>query len=135
MGPRFRLDRPTRLARELRADANEIERLLWAHLRRSQLNGLKFSRQMPIASYVVDFVCRARKLVVELDGSQHADAVEYDARRTAEIESQGYRVIRFWNSDVLTNLDGVLAVIADAATDGERAPTPQRPLARGRGSR
>ena len=135
MGARFRLGRPTALARKLRNNTNEIEDLLWSRLRRSQLGGLKFSRQMPIAGFVLDFVCRSARLAVELDGSQHANAAMYDAKRTAVIEAQGYRVIRFWNSDVLTNMDGVLETILTAATSGERVPTPQPPPARGRGSR
>ncbi|TPG22697.1 endonuclease domain-containing protein [Sphingomonas koreensis] len=135
VGSRFRLGRPTALARALRNNANEIETLLWAQLRRSQLGGLKFSRQMPIAGFVVDFVCRTARLAIEIDGSQHADARAYDARRTQAIEAQGYRVIRFWNSDVLTNIDGVLETILSAATSGEREPTPQPPPASGRGSR
>ena len=135
VGARFRLGRPTALARKLRNDTNEIEDLLWAHLRRSQLGGLKFSRQIPIAGYVADFVCRSIRLVIELDGSQHADAAAYDARRTQAIEAQGYQVIRFWNSDVLTNMDGVLETILNAVLSGKRAPTPQRPPACGRGSK
>ena len=135
MGSRFRLGRPTALARTLRNNANEIENLLWARLRRRQLGGLKFSRQMPIAGFVADFVCRSARLVIELDGSQHADAVVYDAQRTKAIEAQGYRVIRFWNSDVLTNMDGVLETIRGAAISGDREPTPQPPPASGRGSK
>jgi len=135
VGARFRLGRPTALARKLRNNANEIEALLWSRLRRSQLGGLKFSRQIPIAGFVADFVCRSACLVIELDGSQHAEAITYDARRTQAIEAEGYRVIRFWNSDVLTNMDGVLEIILNAASGGERAPTPQPPPAseRGRG--
>ncbi|MCM8729995.1 endonuclease domain-containing protein [Hephaestia sp. GCM10023244] len=123
------------MARELRNNTNEIERLLWSRLRRSQLGGLKFSRQMPIAGFVVDFICRSAHLVIELDGSQHAEAAAYDSRRTQTIEAQGYRVIRFWNSDVLTNMDGVLETILDAAPSGARAPTPLPPPASGRGSK
>jgi very-short-patch-repair endonuclease len=123
------------LARKLRNSTNEIEDLLWARLRRRQLGGLKFSRQIPIAGFVPDFVCRKVRLAVELDGSQHANAKTYDAERTQAIEAEGYRVIRFWNSDVLTNMEGVLETILAAATGGERAPTPQPPPARGRGSR
>jgi crossover junction endodeoxyribonuclease RuvC len=122
------------LARKLRNNTNEIEDLLWSRVRRSQLGGLKFSRQMPIAGFVPDFVCRSVRLAIELDGSQHADAATYDAKRTQAIEAQGYRVIRFWNSDVLTNIDGVLETILQAATSGEREPTPQPPPASGRGS-
>ncbi|WP_375393834.1 endonuclease domain-containing protein [uncultured Sphingomonas sp.] len=128
MGARFRLDRPTALVRKLRNDTNEIEDRLWFHLRRSQLGGFKFSRQIPIAGFAPDFVCRRIKLAIELDGSQHANAVAYDVRRTKLIERQGYQVLRFWNSDVLTNMDGVLKPFsARPSQSAERPPpTPSR---------
>jgi crossover junction endodeoxyribonuclease RuvC len=88
------------------------------------LNGLKFSRQMPIAGYFGDFVCRARRLVVELDGSQHAEADAYDVERTSALERAGYRVIRLWNNDLTSNMDGVLETIANAAGLAGREPTP-----------
>ncbi|WP_109807098.1 endonuclease domain-containing protein [Sphingosinithalassobacter portus] len=135
MGPRYRLERPTAQARELRNSATEAEKLLWARLRRSQLGGLKFSRQMPVAGFVADFMCRSEKLVVELDGSQHFDNAKSDAERTRRIEAQGFRVIRFWNSDVMTNMDGVLeAILAAAEKRREREPTPQPHPVNGRGS-
>jgi len=84
------------------------EQLLWLQLKGGRLGGLKFSRQMPIAGYFGDFVCRAKRLVVELDGSQHADANAYDAERTSALEAAGYRVIRFWNNDLTSNMYGVL---------------------------
>ncbi len=109
--PRFRLERPTATAKHLRNNTNEIEDALWQRLRRSQLGGFKFSRQIPRAGAYPDFICRRLKLVLELDGSQHFDAQAYDARRTSRLEQQGHTVIRFWNSDVLTNMDGVLEII------------------------
>jgi len=124
VGARFKLGRPTAEARALRNAPTVHEVLLWRHLQGRRLNGLKFSRQMPIAGYKADFVCRAAKLVVELDGSQHADAIPYDEARTRAIERAGYRVIRFWNNDLTSNMTGVLEMIADAALRGERAPTP-----------
>ena len=134
VGARFRLDRPMKLVRKLRGDTNEIEAMVWARLRRSQLGGFKFSRQIPVAGFVPDFVCRSIKLAIELDGSQHAGAIPYDTNRTQLIERQGYRVLRFWNSDVLTNMDGVLETTLSAALATGGAPTPQPPPARGRGS-
>ena len=134
VGARFRLDRPTALVRKLRGETNEIEAMLWTRLRRSQLGGFKFSRQIPVAGFVPDFVCRPIKLAIELDGSQHADAVAYDINRTKLIERQGYRVLRFWNSDVLTNMDGMLETILSEALATSGAPTPQPPPACGRGS-
>nr|WP_315383877.1 DUF559 domain-containing protein [uncultured Sphingomonas sp.] len=136
MGPRFRLDRPTERARGLRNDPTAAEELLWSKLRKSQLGGLKFSRQMPIAGHFADFACRKAKLVVELDGSQHLEMAEADAERTKRIEAEGYRVLRFWNNDLTSNMEGVLQAILLAASPGcERGPTPQPPPARGRGSR
>ncbi|WP_431470437.1 endonuclease domain-containing protein [Sphingosinithalassobacter sp. LHW66-3] len=134
MGPRHRLERPTARARELRNDPTAAEALLWSKLRRSQLAGLKFTRQRPIAGHFADFACRQAKLVIELDGSQHQERTAEDAERTRRIEAAGYRVIRFWNSD-LGNIDGVLeAILAAAGRCGARAPTPQPPPAHGRGS-
>ncbi len=95
------------LARALRREATDAEWELWSILRNRQLAGSKFRRQQPIGPYIVDFVCFAEKLVVEVDGGQHATAAERDAARTAWLESQGFRVLRFWNHDVLQNIEGV----------------------------
>jgi very-short-patch-repair endonuclease len=124
VGARFRLGRPTERARDLRNEPTLHEQLLWLQLKGGRLNGLKFSRQMPIAGYYGDFVCRAKRLVVELDGSQHGNAETYDADRTSALESAGYRVIRFWNNDLTSNMDGVLETIAAAAGLAGREPTP-----------
>jgi len=105
--------RPTNRAQQLRNNATDAERHLWRHLSRRQLRGKKFSRQMPVGPFICDFRCREQHLVVELDGGQHADNPK-DAMRTAFIEAEGFRVIRFWNNDVLVNVDGVLQVIAQA---------------------
>jgi len=90
----------------------DAERLLWKHLRNTQLHGLKFRRQQPIGNYIVDFICFENKLVVELDGSQHITNVTNDQLRTMWLENLGYRVIRFWNHDVLKNIAGVLEEIS-----------------------
>ena len=126
MGARFRLGRPTERARDLRNDPSLHEQLLWLRLKGGRLKGLKFSRQLPIAGYFGHFVCRAKRLVVELDGSQHAEAADeaYDAERTFALEAAGYRVIRFWNSDLTSNMDGVLETIVNAADVAGREPTP-----------
>lgn len=124
VGPSSPLDRPTAEARALRNNFLPHEALLWRHLQSKRLAALKFSRRMPIAGYKADFVCRSHRVVVELDGSQHADAITYDARRTAALEAAGYQVIRFWNNDLTSDLEGVLETIATTAFDGERAPTP-----------
>lgn len=133
---KFRLERPTERARQLRADPTAAEALLWSKLRKSRLGGLTFTRQLPVAGYFGDFGCRGLKLIVELDGSQHVENAEADAERTRRIEAEGYRVIRFWNNDLKSNMDGVLEAILTAATAcGWRGPTPQPPPASERGSR
>lgn len=95
-------------ARELRANMTDAERRLWSKLRRKQINGHRFRRQVPIGPYIVDFACLASRLLIEVDGGQHGVDVERDIRRTAWLESQNFRVLRFWNSDVLGNIEGVL---------------------------
>ena len=97
-------------AQTLRREMTDSERKLWARLRMEQL-GVKFRRQHPLGSYIADFACLAPKLVVELDGSQHAGQIEYDARRDAFFNSKGFTVLRFPTNEPLTNLDGVLTVI------------------------
>ena len=90
----------------------DAERRLWSHLRASQFGGIKFIRQHPIGDFVVDFACRSARLAIELDGGQHSDCAT-DETRTRVIEAHGYRVIRFWNNDVLQNTHGVLTVILE----------------------
>ena len=101
------------LARNLRKNLTESEKLIWSRLRNRQLAGCKFRRQHPIGSYIVDFVCLARKLVIELDGGQHMAAVNYDTKRSEFLKEKGYRVLRFWNQDVLAETDIVLQKIFD----------------------
>ena len=101
-------------ARRLRKEMTDAERALWARLRRRQLNGFPFRRQYPLGRYIVDFVCLAQRLVIELDGGQHSVQQDYDAKRTAWLEKQGYRVIRFWDNDVLLETDTVVASIFEA---------------------
>ena len=101
------------VARRLRANLTYAEQRLWERLRRKQFNGAHFRRQRPIASYVVDFYCHEARLIIELDGGQHSEQNEKDAARTRELKSLGFHVIRFWNNDVLENMDGVLERIAE----------------------
>ena len=100
-------------ARRLRVQQTDAERRLWFLLRDRRLNGAKFRRQVPIGNYIVDFVCQDAKLVVELDGSQHADQTSYDATRTDWLKSVGYCVLRFWNNDLTQDEAGVLTKILD----------------------
>ena len=105
--------RTTRRAQLLRKTPSEAEKRLWGFLRDRRLNDFKFVRQAPLGPYFADFLCRERKLIVEVDGVTHGDdhQVAHDARRTRYLESQGYRVLRVWNIEVFTNLDGVLTTI------------------------
>ncbi|BBL58979.1 endonuclease domain-containing protein [Methylomonas koyamae] len=98
-------------ARSLRKTQTDAEHLLWRHLRNRQLCGQKFRRQFPIDSFIVDFVCLEVKLIVELDGGQHAKQIEYDEKRTEQLQKRGFKVTRFWNNDVFQNTSGVLEAI------------------------
>ena len=98
-------------ARRLRNQSTDAERRLWSFLRRWQLAGHKFRRQYPLAGYIADFVCVPARVVVELDGGQHLDALAYDERRTEAMQHEGYRVLRFWNDDVLLRAEDVVAEI------------------------
>jgi len=104
--------RLTHLARTLRNNPTEAEQRLWLHLRATRFEGAKFTRQHPIGNFIADFACRSLHLAVELDGGQHSGSPT-DANRTRIIEAHGYRVIRFWNNEVLGNIDGVLTMIAE----------------------
>jgi very-short-patch-repair endonuclease len=106
-------------ARELRRNDTDAEARLWNALRAARLGGWKWKRQVPWGPYFLDFLCRDARLVVEVDGGQHSEQLAYDDRRTAYLEKAGLRVLRFWNSDVLTNRDGVCLTILDAC-GGER---------------
>jgi len=99
-------------ARVLRRQAGEAEKVLWRQLRGRQLEGYKFRRQVVFEPYIVDFVCLEARLIIEADGGQHTDRVAYDALRTAKLESKGYRVLRFWNHQVLGELQNVLEEIS-----------------------
>ena len=116
---------PTLRSRELRNNATVPERKLWQHIRNRQISGVRFNRQVPIDPFICDFVARTPKLIIELDGGQHAVRTVEDERRTRFLESRGYRVLRFWNNDVLVNVEGVLSVICSALND-RPSPRPSR---------
>jgi len=107
-------------ARALRKHQTDAERLLWRHPRAQRLRDFKFRRQHPLGHYIVDFVCMSRRLVIELDGGQHLESAD-DRRRDAWLAARGFRVLRFWNNEVLTKLDGVLACI-----DAGLTPAPHK---------
>ena len=102
-------------AARLRRDQTDVEQRFWMAVRNRRLQGCKFRRQATIGNYVVDFLCVEKMLIVELDGGQHDELV--DANRTAFLEACGYRVLRFWNNEVLENLEGVLEAVGGALTN------------------
>ena len=96
------------LARNLRKNQTDTEQILWLQLRKKRFLNYKFRRQFPIEPYVVDFICLELKLIIELDGSQHSEQIDQDAERTSFLNQRGFKVVRFWNNEVVDNLDGVL---------------------------
>jgi very-short-patch-repair endonuclease len=118
-----------RRARILRREMTEAEKRLWQMLRLRQTGGSRFRRQVPIGRFIADFVCHAARLIVEIDGSQHDLPSEQEASRTRFLESEGYRVLRFWNNEVLDNPEGVLSVISGNL----RSVTPAQTLPHQRG--
>ncbi len=107
------MTQPTiKTAKALRKRPTDVEMLLWRHLRAKQLKGLKFRRQQPIGRYIVDFVCFENRVIIEVDGGQHT--AETDGERDEWLIGQGFRVLRFWNNEVLANTQGVLEVIIDS---------------------
>jgi very-short-patch-repair endonuclease len=119
----------TTIAKRLRRDSTDAERALWFRLRDRRLDGRKFRRQVPIEGYVVDFLCVDAHLIIELDGGQHVVQAAADMKRTKVLEAAGYLVLRFWNNDVLGNMDGVLETIVATLRPGT-APHPN-PLPNG----
>ena len=112
----------TKKAKDLRRNSTDAERFLWKHLRLKQVEGSKFRRQEPIGNYIVDFVCFEKALVIEVDGGQHSEAV--DSNRDAWLKSQGFNVLRFWNHEVLTKIEGVLEMILRNYSQESPSPTP-----------
>jgi very-short-patch-repair endonuclease len=103
--------RATKLAKALRNNPTETEQFLWQKLKSSQLEGVKFRRQEPIEGFIVDFVSFEKKIVIELDGGQHAEILDQDKNRDWCLRKNGFQVLRFWNHEVFQNLEGVLEVI------------------------
>ena len=126
-GPLSRVRERARVrARSLRKDATDAESLLWFHLRDRRLGNHKFRRQRPIGPYFADFACLEAKLIVELDGGQHVEAVDYDETRTGFMVAQGFRVLRFWNNEVLAQTSAVLERILQVLQeDPHPNPLPQ----------
>jgi very-short-patch-repair endonuclease len=124
-------------ARKLRRDTTDAERKLWQRLRGLPMDGSHFRRQATIGPYFIDFACHRKRLAIELDGGQHGEVAQLarDAKRDEYLRANGYRVLRFWNNDVMANIDGVLEVIAEAVS-AATPPTPDLspPLRGGRGN-
>ena len=115
-------------ARQLRTAMTDAERRLWQSLRLQQFDGYKFRRQHPLGHYVVDFVCLEAKLVVEVDGGQHSERQDYDASRTEWLSQRGLRVVRFWNHEVMNDIEAVKAVIWEALCENSQPPSQPSPL-------
>jgi very-short-patch-repair endonuclease len=113
-------------SRRLRREQTEVEKRLWARLRARQLCGAKFRRQHPIGRFIADFCCLEARLVVELDGGQHAVQKEADRRRSLFLERLGYRVVRFWDNEVMEDIEAVLQRIAEILSDPHPIPLPHR---------
>jgi very-short-patch-repair endonuclease len=111
-----------RNTKALRTNQTDAEHKLWRELRAHRFMGLKFKRQVPLGRYIVDFVCIEHQLVIEIDGGQHTDQVDYDSRRETWLRSQGYTVLRYWNNEVLQQLDGVLEQIRSAIPEARISP-------------
>jgi very-short-patch-repair endonuclease len=120
----------THLAKGLRKRSTDAEKLLWSGLRAGRCEGMKFRRQHPVGQYIVDFVCLERKLIIELDGGQHAlpDEARKDRQRDAWLEKEGYTVVRFWDNEVLMKKNGILDAIRERLN---RTPSPQSPPLKG----
>ena len=112
-------------ARILRLNQTEAEQRLWYYLRAHRFMGLKFKRQKPIGNYIVDFICLSPKLVIEIDGSQHAEQADYDQCRDTWLREQGFLVLRFWNNEVLNETEGVLESIRQTILTLSPTPLPQ----------
>jgi very-short-patch-repair endonuclease len=125
------------LAKKLRKNMTDAERLLWRHLRNRELGGYKFRRQRPIGPYIVDFVCLEKKIVIEVDGGQHAGQAELDVKRSDYLKEKGCKILRFWNNEVLQETESVLNVILssldESVTPLASSPPHPGPLPEGRG--
>jgi adenine-specific DNA-methyltransferase len=110
-------------ARNLRRNQSDAERRMWRHLKNRALSGFKFRRQCPIGPYIVDFVCLEKMIVIEIDGGQHAVHIQKDAQRTKNLAMRGFRVLRFWNNEVLANTESVLNTILTALLSSPSSPS------------
>jgi len=127
------LDLIRRRARDLRNNATDAERRLWRVLRGRQLGGFRFRRQFPIAGFIADFACPEARLIIEVDGEQHFENANYDASRSDALAARGYRVVRYWNNDVMSKTEGVLADIQSKLSEQNLTPSQPPPSAARKG--
>jgi very-short-patch-repair endonuclease len=120
------------IAKHLRKRGTDAEKLLWNRLRAKQMNGLRFRRQEPVGQYIADFLCYEVRMVIEMDGGQHAERKLFDKERDDRIVSQGFRVLRFWDNEVLTNIGGVLERIREQISPSPSPSPGGRGWGRGR---
>ncbi len=106
--------------KQLRSNSTDAERNLWAHIRNRRLEGWKFRRQLPVGQYIVDFACPELRLIIEIDGGQHAEQIHDDLGRTKFLQTKGYRVVRFWNNEVPGNIEAVLEALTLTLSQRER---------------
>jgi very-short-patch-repair endonuclease len=113
-------------ARTLRKQMTDAERRLWRHLRNRELGGWKFRRQYPVGPFIVDFICLEKNVVIEVDGGQHDENKELDLQRSAYLNRMGYRVLRFWNNEVLQETEAVLSsIFAKLSETDKNSPSPR----------
>ena len=113
------------VSKKLRQQSTEVEKRLWSSLRSKQMCGFKFRRQQQIGNYIVDFVCLEKGLILELDGGQHAIDLERDKQRDDWLRSEGFEVVRFWNTDVFENIEGILEAIRNRLSAPSLGPSHQ----------
>jgi very-short-patch-repair endonuclease len=123
-------DRTETFAKQLRKHQTDVEKLLWSKLQNRQIEGVKFRRQESIRGYIVDFVCFEKKIIIELDGGQHnsTDGKTYDINRSHLLEAGGFKVLRYWNSEIMENIEGVIEQISSVVlnTEPSSRPSPRR---------
>ena len=110
-------------AKRMRREPTEAEKLFWWEIRDRRLEGYKFKRQYLVAGYIADFVCLERKLIIELDGGQHSETTEYDAKRSVVLREHGFRVMRIWNAEIFKNMEGVIDALL-SELGGSSSPSP-----------
>ena len=130
---RSRDHKTVQIARRLRVNQTDAETVLWNRIRNRQIDGHKFVRQLPISDYICDFVCREKSLIIEVDGGQHNESAT-DAVRDRRLADDGFKVLRFWNNDVLCNIEGVLITIQSALRGVSPSPQPSPRKERGEGA-